>query len=451
MKKGSLGECFSVAWPLVLAMAGNAIMMFADRLFLARYSAVSIQAALPAGLMAFMAIAFLQNIVAYSGTFVAQYAGAGARAACARAMGQGLWLAVLCVPLLLLSIPLGNQLFDFAGHAPEVVQEERNYYLTLVIGNLSMPFIAAIAGFFTGQGFTRLVMVANVIGNAANIALDPLFIWGWGPIPELGITGAGIATAASQFLILAILTIPLLRERHLASPLRRRVAFVWKAPLILRIARFGLPSGSHVLLDVSTFAVFVFLTGRMDALSFAASNIALSVNHLIFAPLMGIGMAASIITGQRMGDRDPKGAARAGRNCTLLGWGYLLLCITLVALFNEPILHAFYPNHAPFSYAAFLKVGQHLIVIFLAWAWFDTLNIVLGGALKGAGDTRFVMSWVACTALLLWMPSLFLLYWLGYGIEALWLTMLGYVIIAGLGLLLRFLRGRWKAIQLIEP
>ncbi len=425
-------------------------MMFADRLFLARYSAISIQAALPAGLMAFMGIAFLQNVVAYSGTFVAQYAGAGARAACARAMGQGVWMAVLCVPLLLATIPLGHLIFDWSQHAPEVMQAEKSYYNILVYGNLAMPFIAAITGFFSGRGFTRLVMVANLVGNITNILLDPLFIWGWGPIPELGITGAGIATAGSQYLIFAILLVALFFERHLATPQRWKVAFVWRKELILRMTRFGLPSGGHVLLDVSTFTIFVFLTGRMDALSFAASNIAFSINHLIFAPLMGIGIGASILTGQRMGDKDPKGAARAGRNSIYLGWGYLLFCILIIGGFNESILALFYSSDASFGYTEYVHLGRQLITIFLAWAVFDVLNIILGGALKGAGDTRFVMWWVAGTAIGLWMPSLFILYFLDFGIAALWLTMLGYCIIAGCGLLTRFLKGHWKTIQLLE-
>ena len=449
MKRGSLPECLAVAWPLVLAMAAQAVMMFADRLFLARYSAVSIQAAMPAGLMSFIILAFLQNVVAYSGTFVAQYSGAGARAACARAMGQGVWLSVLCVPLLLLSLPLGNALFALAGHAPEVVAEECAYYQALVFGSLAIPFIAALSGFFTGRGYTRLVMVANLAGNAFNIALDPLLIWGAGPLPELGIEGAGIATALSQFLVLAILSLALLRETHFATPRRRRVAFAWKGRALLQITRFGLPSGSHVLLDVGTFAVFVFLTGRLDALSFAASNIAFSINHLVFAPLLGIGMAANILTGQRMGDRDPAGATRAGRNCVLIGWAYLALCTLVILLFNGPILRAFYPAHAPFSLADFLPLARRLIVIFLAWALFDTWNIVLGGALKGAGDTHFVMFWVCGIATLLWLPALLLLYALGFGILALWLSILAYVVLAGTGLLIRFLRGRWKARRII--
>ena len=448
--RGSLGSCLTVAWPLVLAMATQAVMMFADRLFLARYSAVSIQAAMPAGLMSFIILAFLQNVVAYSGTFVAQYAGAGARAACARAMGQGVWLAVLCVPVLLLTLPLGNWLFALVGHAPEVVNEEVSYYRMLVFGSLAIPFVAALSGFFTGQGFTRLVMVANVAGNVFNVALDPFLIWGWWGLPELGIAGAGLATALAQYLVLAILVVALCRETHFATRRRRRVAFAWQTQGLLRVMRFGLPSGSHVLLDVGTFAVFVFLTGRLDALSFAASNIAFSINHLVFAPLLGLGMAANILTGQCMGERDVVGARHVGRNCVLLGWGYLVLCTAVILGFNGPILRAFFPAHAPFTYAEFLPLSQKLIVIFLVWALFDTWNIVLGGALKGAGDTHFVMGWVCSVAVFLWMPALFGLYLAGFGIVALWLSIVLYVTLAGCGLLIRFLRGRWETIRMIE-
>ncbi len=443
-------ECVRIAWPLVLAMTGSALMMFVDRLFLSRYSAVSIQAAMPAGLVSFMVTALLQNVVAYSGTFVAQYAGAGARAACARATSQGLWLSWLCVPLLLLSWPLGNWLFDVVGHAPEVVAQEKAYYLTLVFGGLALPFAAAFSGFFAGQGRTRLVMAANLCGNVANIVLDPILIWGWGPVPEWGIVGAGVATAIGQFLILAILGAAAFLQPHFATGRRRRVVLAWKRPLACRIVRFGLPNGGHVLLDVGTFTVFVFVTGWMGTLDFAASNIAFAINQLVFAPLMGFGMAASIAVGRRMGERDTDGAVRAGWACVLLGWGYILLCVLIIGGFNAAILDLFYPADADFTLEAFEPLGRRLIAIFLAWSFFDVLNIVLGGALKGAGDTRFVVLWVGGSAILFWMPLLFGAYALGASIETLWLTMLVYVIVAAAGLLARFLRGRWKAIRLID-
>lgn len=449
-QSASYRECFSVAWPLVLAMAGNALMMFADRIFLSRYSAVSIQAALPSGLMSFMVLAFLQNIILYSGTFVAQFSGSGARAACARAMAQGLWLSLLCIPILLLTLPLGYWLFDFAGHAADVVAEERAYYLTLTLGSFFIPFGAAFSGFFTGRGYTRLVMIANLIGNVANVALDPLFIWGWGPVPALGIVGAGIATGIGQALITIILGVAVLRENHFSTAHRRRVAFAVKVPLMLRIVRYGVPSGSHVLLDVSTFTIFVFLTGKLDALSFAVSNIALSINNLVFAPLMGLGMAASVLVGQRIGAQDPSGATRAGRRTLALGMGYILLCVIGIGGMSEPILRLFFPENAPFAYADYVAIGQQLIAIFLIWAGFDAFNIILGGALKGAGDTRFVMLIIGVISLGLWVPALFILYAMGYTIIPLWWTMPAYVFLAASSFALRFFGGAWKKHRLID-
>ncbi len=446
----SYRECFSVAWPLILAMAGNALMVFADRIFLSRYSAVCIQAALPAGLMSFMVLAFLQNIVLYSGTFVAQYFGAGARAACARAMAQGLWLSLLCIPILLLSLPLGYWLFAFAGHAPQVVAAERSYYLTLMLGSLFIPFGAAFSGFFTGRGHTRLVMVANLIGNALNVVFDPFLIWGWGPFPELGIVGAGLATALGQVAITLILAVAAFREQHFATVYRRKVAFVMKWPLITRIVRYGVPSGSHVLLDISTFTIFVFLTGKLDALSFAVSNIALAINHLLFAPLMGFAITASVLVGQRIGAKDFPGAMRAGKRCLLLGLGYIVLCVLVIGGFSEPILRCFFPADAPFSYGDYTAVGKQLIVIFLVWAGFDAFNLILGGALKGAGDTRFVMIVVGIVSVLLWLPALMVLYWMGAGIVGLWWSMPGYVILTAGLFAWRFFSGAWKKHNLIN-
>jgi MATE family multidrug resistance protein len=359
-------------------------------------------------------------------------------------------LAILCIPLLLLSIPLGYWLFDVVGHTPEVIVAERSYYLTLTLGSFFIPFGAAFSGFFTGRGYTRLVMMANIIGNAVNVALDPLFIWGWGPIPELGIVGAGIATALGQIVITAILGIAMLREKHFSTSHRRKVAFAMKLPMMLRIIRYGVPSGSHVLLDVSTFTVFVFITGRLDELSFAASNIVLSINHLIFAPLMGIAVAASILVGQRIGAQDPAGATRAGRRCSLIGLGYVFIMILLIGSLNELLLRFFYSANASFAYADYLRVGKMLTLIFLVWATGDAFNIILGGALKGAGDTRFVMWTTGLISVILWLPATFILYRLGYGIVALWWTMPGYVFLAASTFLWRFFNGAWRKHNLIH-
>lgn len=447
--KDLLKEILRVMWPLVFAMAANTFMVFVDRIFLARYSAVAIQAAIPAGILAFIALAFLQSVTAYSGTFVAQYAGSGARAACARAMGQGIWIASLCLPLLLVSIPLGNYALDVMGHAPDVLVQEKHYFLILTLGNIAIPFIAAISGFYSGLGKTRLVMVANLIGNGLNIALDPWFIWGGWGLPEMGIFGAGLATALSQFVVLAILTIAVFRERHLGTLQRKKVAFVFKPQMILRIIRFGVPSGAHVFLDCSTFTLFVFLTGRMGELDFAVSNIAFSINHLIFGPLLGIAMATTIVVGQKMGEGNTRDAARAGWLSLLIAMIYIMGCMLVIGLFNTPILEMFLPPDATFTREDYFRLGRILVFIFLGWACFDAVNMVIGGALKGAGDTRYTLWAILVILFGFWIPALIWAY-LRFGIIEMWLSLLFYIILLAIAYGGRFVYGKWKLIRLIE-
>ena len=124
-KKGDVRDVLRTTLPLVLAMGAHAVNQFTDRVFLARYSDDAIQASLPGGILSWLFICLLVATASYSGTFVAQFHGAGSKRDAAAAYGQGLWLALAALPLILLSIPLGNALFNLAGHAPAILADEK--------------------------------------------------------------------------------------------------------------------------------------------------------------------------------------------------------------------------------------------------------------------------------------------------------------------------------------
>jgi MATE family multidrug resistance protein len=97
-----------LAYPLFVSMGAFTVMQFCDRIFLARYSSISIQAALPAGILSFTLICFFQALAGYAGTFVAQYHGARDPEGCVRATAQGLWIALVSWPLRLVAISPGG-------------------------------------------------------------------------------------------------------------------------------------------------------------------------------------------------------------------------------------------------------------------------------------------------------------------------------------------------------
>ena len=448
---GGYREVIKIAYPLVISTASFSLMQFVDRVFLAQYSAVSIQAALPAGLLMFTLCSAFMAIAGYANTFVAQYFGSGNLRGCSRATAQGVWLALFSWPLILALIPFGRLLLRIAGHPPEVLAEELDYFTILMLGGVSIPLGAALSSFYTGRGDTLTNMYAQVAGNVVNVVLDYVLIFGkWG-FPELGIRGAAIGTLAAGFVSPAILLALYWRPRMQAE-FHTRDTWRVQGPLLLRLLRFGTPAGLHLFLDVASFSVFVLMTGKLGALSLAVSNIALSVNTLAFMPLLGISIAASTLVGQYQGRGEPAVAERAGWTALKLGLIYMsFMAATYLAFPREYFLLFAERGGGGFSLDELLSVGRWLLILMAAWGLLDTINLVLAGALKGAGDTRFVMWYSVLMAWLFFVPGTWLvIYVLDGGILAAWAFLALTIMLISSGFFLRFKHGAWKKIELLE-
>ena len=448
---GGYAEVLRVAWPLIVSTGSFTLMQFVDRMFLAWHSPVSIQAALPGGLLAFTLISGFMALAGYANTFVAQYHGAGDREGCSRATAQGLWLALLSYPLILLLIPVGRWLLRLSGHAPEVLAEELTFFTLLMAGGLSIPLGAGISSFFTGRGDSFTTMLANVAGNLVNIALDYALIFGHWGCPALGIRGAAYATVIAGFIAPAILFALYLGPR-LRAAYRTAATLRPDRALLLRLVRFGLPSGLHLFLDVASFSAFVLLTGRMGEAALRVSNIAFSINMVAFMPLIGISIAATILVGQYQGRRDAATAARAGWNALRIGMGYMALIGLTYLLLPAAYFQLFARGGgAGLSLEALLPVGRLLLAMMAAWGLLDAINLVLAGALKGAGDTRFVMIYSTAMAWGLLVPGSWIILSSGGSIVAAWAWLTFYVMILSVGFWRRYRSGVWQSIEVIEP
>ncbi len=446
---GGYREMARIAAPLILSMASYTIMQFCDRVFLSRFSSVAIQAALPAGILAHTFVCFFQALAGYAGTFTAHYHGAKDPAQCVRATAQGLWLALASWPLILLLIPLGQTVMRLSAHTPAVYEAERAYFLILMAGGVAVPVNAAVGGYFMGVGRTHVNLVANALGCSLNIALNYAMIFGrWG-CPSLGIAGAAYATVISATVTGLIQLALFFRER----PLRAagwRAALRPDAALLGRIVRFGTPSGLQLLMDIGSFAVFIMLTGRLGGLALAASNIAFSINNLAFAPLLGFGMAASTVVGQHQGARHPDAALRAGYTGLKMGLLYMCAIGATFVLFPRGYFELFRPSDGAFTVEELLSLGRTMLLLMTVWGLLDTVSIILSGALKGAGDTRFVMIYMILGGWLALVPGSVLLLRLGYGIIGLWVWLAAYVCVLAVGFWWRWHKGAWRSIRLIE-
>ena len=449
--KGGYREIWGVAWPLLLSQASFVVMQFCDRIMLSRYGSAEIEASLPSGLLAFTILCFFQSIASYAGTFTAQYAGAGDPAKGAKAGLQGIWIGVLgSLPLFAL-IPVGCALIDCAGHPPGVALLEKRYFRILMAGGLVYPVNAALCGYFTGVLRTRIPFVANLLSCSMNIFLNAVLIYGKLGFRARGIEGAAYATVFAEVVMLLFLVAVSIADPGFRAA-RVCGRFAWLAPdfkMVGRILRFGAPNGFKLVLDMGAYTVFTMVTGRFGETAFAANNIAMSINNLAFAPLLGFGMAAGTVVARYQGARESAVAEHAGNRCLLMGFAYMAVVGVSFLLFARPYFTIFKPGDAAISFDELLAYGRPMLLIMAAWGLFDTVNIVLEQALAGAGDTRFIMGYVFVTNWLVLIPGIALLLFLGVGILGLWIWFAAYIALASAGLWFRWRKGRWKTIRLI--
>ncbi len=448
---GGWRELVQVAWPLIISSGTFAVLNFCDRLFLSWYSEDSFRASLPAGILFFTLVCGFMALAGFTNTFVAQYWGAGNKEGCARATAQGILFSLLSLPLIMALAPVGLGLLRISGHGAEVLALEEEYFKILMWCGGGMTLSSALSSFFSGRGKTFVIMTCNIVANGLNILLDYVLVFGkWG-FPEMGIAGAGWATVIGSWvspLIFAVLYFskPVNAEFGTFRNLR------FNRWLFMRMVRFGLPSGIHWFLDVAAFTIFVLLVGRMGAVAHIASNIALSVNLIAFMPMIGMGMAASILVGQYLGRDQPEYAERTGWLALKIGIGYTATIGMTFILFP-----AFYTNVFEGNAVGAVPLGELLVmvrvllVMLAVWGTADAAAIIVSGALKGAGDTRFVMYFHSVVAWgFLVLGQLLLVFVFRRGVYVSWAWTLLYIVILGVGFILRFRSSRWKSIDLFD-
>jgi MATE family multidrug resistance protein len=133
-----------------------------------------------------------------------------------------------------------------------------------------------------------------------------------------------------------------------------------------------------------------------------------------------------------------------------MGMIYMCAIGATFVLFPKAYFELFRSEDAGFSADELLGLGRPMLLLMTVWGLLDTVSIVLSGALKGAGDTRFVMVYMILGSWLVLVPGSFLMLRLGFGILGLWVWLAVYVCVLAVGFWWRWRQGRWKDIRVIE-
>src|SRR5581483_7645049 len=168
-----------------------------------------------------------------------------------------------------------------AGHSPALQALEASYLRCLALAALPMLVMGAVNGFFSGRGQTWTVLGIEAFGTGVNVVLALVLIFGRAGFPEMGIVGAGLATAAGSWAS-ALLAVGLfLRQRY-----RKQFATAsgWRpeGDLFWRLMKYGGPAGGQVFLDVLVFNLFVQMVGDLGEAQAGATTLTIRLNMIAF-------------------------------------------------------------------------------------------------------------------------------------------------------------------------
>ena len=408
-------QVYQLAWPIMVGMLSYTVMSVADTIFVGWLGTVPLAGIGIGVVTVFLVGGFPIGLLSGVRVNVAQRTGSEDHGRALRTGVTGVWMAVGLGLIAAATAPFGEWLFLLSGADADVAAQGQAYFGIRV---LASPFAFAnfaLAGLFQGRGDTRTPMVATVTANVVNVVLDPIFIFGLGPIPALGLHGAALTTAFGSIcctLVLLVRARTLLRGVSLL-PVRALGADVWNLGSAMGVERF---------IDVASWMVFTGVLVGVGDEHIAAHVVAVRIIGVSFLPGFAIGEATGVLVGQAVGARRMDRAAEAHRSGLIVATTMMAAWAVVFVVVPDPLIAVFKPE------PEVAEIARDLLLIAAVFQVLDAFATVSYSALQGAGDSRFVMGVVVCSAWLVKLPiGMGLALHLGMGAVGAWLGLTGEI------------------------
>ncbi|WP_456374918.1 MATE family efflux transporter [Thiolapillus sp.] len=423
----------ALAGPIVLAQVAQVAMGFTDTVMAGRIGSLDLGAIAVGVNLWILPYLFCVGLLMAVSSMSSHYFGAARFSAIRDLMRQVGWLvvvlgimSVLVIWLMIRGIGLLALDTDIERVAGSYVHAV-SFGLPAVIGYLALRFLSE------GIGYTKPMMVIQLIALGANILANWVFMFGKLGFPAMGAEGAGWATALVMWLQLVLLLGYIYRHK--------RYRFIWITPVFRpdwrrtgELLRVGMPIAVTLVAEVGMFAAVALLMGTLGVTEVAAHQVALNVAAMAFMIPLGISSATTVRVGHALGE----GRGELVRFRGLVGIGFAASCMMLTAsvlfLLPEQIVHIYTRD------AAVQALARQLLFMAAVFQLSDGIQISANGALRGMKDTLVPMG---ITLGVYWVMGLPLSWYLGFvrgiGPQGLWMGLVAGLTLAAMLLVWRFL------------
>ncbi len=458
----------AIAAPVAATMLSYSLAQFVDAWMLSEVGPNAVAAQGNGGIIAFALISTVVGGFSVINTFVSQNFGAKRLDRTPFYPWNGIWISLVVwafvfLPFAALMPWIWNGIESFravfkdtgngAVYSPEIVALQTDYARILLVGGLFTLTARAVSHFFYGIHRPGPIFVSTLLGNVVNVVLNYCLIFGEFGFPEWGVQGAAVGTVIGGFVEFLIPFLLFIGPR-LNAAYQTRAGWRPSLHAVEDILRIGWPQALlHLNEMLGWFMMMTVIIGGISDLDNAAGWIGLRWMMLSFMPTIGLSIAVTAVVGKYIGmGRHDLAASRTWLALKIAG-AYMGACGLLFFVLRNPMVSLFIGSDVPPEDAAeILRLGGLVMICAAVFQIFDAIGITLTGALRGAGDTVWpglmtaFLSWTILVGGGLFMVRFF------PDLRSIgpWIAASMYLITFAGAMTIRFLRGNWRRIELLD-
>lgn len=294
---------------------------------------------------------------------------------------QSIFLGLLCsFPFAIAGIFFSKELLTLMGADAWGVEYGYRYTQWMLGGNSVIVLLFVINAVFRGAGDAAIAMRVLWVANIINILLDPLLIFGWGPVPPLGIEGAAIATNIGRGVgVLMQLWVLFRGGKHIRAQTSQ---VFWDGKAVLNIVKTSLGGVGQMIVAMTSWIFLMRILSDVGSQAVAGATIALRIMIFTMMPAWGLSNAAATLVGQNLGAKNPDRAESAVWRIGFYNMIFLVGVSFLYFFYNDKLIGLFSSDERVITIGA--EWLQILSYSYFVYGWW----MVSAAAFNGAGDTR---------------------------------------------------------------
>jgi MATE family, multidrug efflux pump len=446
LTEGSIaGALVRLSIPIVMANVLQVAYQLTDTFWAGQLSAEALAAVSLNFPINFLMVAIGGGLAIAGSVLIAQYKGAGEERAMNHVTAQTLiMVTAAAIVVSVIGYVFATPIMRFMGAEPAVLPDAVRFMQITFIGFIFVFGFFVYQSLMRGLGVVQVPMLIVLMTVILNFALDPLFIFGWGPVPAMGVGGAAMATVFTQALATVIGFAFLFSGRHGLRPRPADFRPDWR--VIAKTFKLGLPASVEQATRALSLTLMTLLVSSFGTIAVAAYGIGLRILTFVVIPAMGLAMATTTLVAQNLGAGKLDRAIETNLLASLISLLGPIAGGVLLYVLATPLARLFVPGNA-----AAIEESAHFIRIISLPLGCIGLQHTISGTLRGAGNTLAAMVLTIVSAWVIQFPLAYILSrHTSLGIDGIWWSHSITMVVSAAICLLWFAGGDWKRTKLVE-